>query len=107
MPYTPVLGTFTVTLPSGEEQQFVSFGGLNSATLEPYHRLDIEAAYTMPVKNGSLQVGVSLYNVYNQMSVKFIDYYEIPIENSNTYTLEQNDVYTLGFTPTVFIKLRL
>lgn len=107
LPYTPVLGTFVVTLPSGEQQQFVSFGELNSVALEPYHRLDVEATYTMPIKNGSLQVGVSLYNVYNQTSVKFIDYYEVPEENSTLYTLQKNNVYTLGFTPSVFLKLRL
>ncbi len=105
--YTPVLGTFVITLPSGEQQQFISLGEVNSSNYDPYHRLDIEGSYTMPIKKGSFQVGVSLYNVYNHLSVKFIDYYEIPIEGSQFYTLGTNEVYTLGFTPSLFLKLRL
>lgn len=105
--YTSVLGTFIITLPSGEQQQFISLGEINAANYEPYHRLDIEGSYTLPIKKGSLQVGVSLYNVYNHLNVKFIDYYEIPIEGSPFYSLGTNKVYTLGFTPSFFIKLRL
>jgi hypothetical protein len=106
-PYTPVLGTYVVTLGNGEQKQYVSIGGINSVQLEWYHRLDISAGYTIPLKNGILQLGGSIYNVYNNLAVKFIDYYEIPEEDSPFYTLGRREILTLGFTPSLFLKLKL
>lgn len=106
-PYTPVLGTYVVTLGNGEQKQYVSIGGINSVQLEWYHRLDISAGYTIPLKKGILQMGGSIYNVYNNLAVKFIDYYEIPEEDSPFYTLGRREILTLGFTPSLFLKLKL
>ncbi|MGB6034716.1 MAG: TonB-dependent receptor [Cryomorphaceae bacterium] len=107
VPYTPVLGTFIVTTPNGEQQQFVTIGGVNSRRLEWYHRLDISAGYTFPLRKGVLQMGVSLYNVYDNLAVKYVDYFRIPREDSDFYDLGQRDIQTLGFTPSVFLKLNL
>ncbi len=106
-PYTPVLGTFVVTLPSGEQEQFISLGQINSARLDMYQRLDVEGSYTVPLKKGTLEMGVSVYNLYDNQSVKFIDYFEIPIEGTAFYTLGRKNVYTLGITPSIFVKLRI
>ncbi len=106
-PYTPVLGTFVVTLPNGEEQQFVSIGGLNSERLDWYHRVDLAVNYTVPLKKGILQMGASIYNVYNNQGIKFIDYYQVPNEDDNFYSLGQRDILSLGFTPSLFLKLKL
>lgn len=106
-PYTPVLGTFIVTLPNGEEEQFVSTGAINSAELDWYHRLDLGMSYTLPLKNGIFQAGLSLYNAYNNASIKYIDYFTIPNSGSDFFTLGQRDVLSLGFTPSVFLKLKI
>jgi len=107
VPYTPVLGTFIVTTPNGEQQQFVTIGGVNSRRVQWYHRLDISAGYAIPLKKGVLQMGVSLYNVYDNLAVKYIDYFRIPREDSDFYDLGQRNIQTLGFTPSVFLKLNL
>jgi hypothetical protein len=107
VPYTPVLGTFIVTTPNGDQQQFVTIGGVNSKRLEWYHRLDVSAGYTIPLRTGVLQMGVSLYNVYDNLAVKYVDYFRIPREDSEFYDLGQRDIQTLGFTPSVFLKLNL
>ncbi len=106
-PYTPVLGTYVVTLGSGEQQQFVSLGGINSERLEWFHRLDVSSSYTMPLKKGVLQMGVSVYNVYNNLAVKYVDYFQIPEEDSDFYTLGRRDILSLGLTPSLFLKLKL
>ncbi len=105
--YTPVTGTFVVTLPNGETQQFVSVGELNSVRLEPFHRLDINVGYTVPLKKGSVEIGASIYNVYDYLAIRYIDYFAIPEPGTDTYTIGQRDLLTLGFTPSFFIKLKL
>lgn len=105
-PYTPVLGTFVVTLPNGDEQQFVSLGALNSERLDWYNRMDIAANYTIPLKKGVFQVGASIYNVYNKLGIKYIDYYQIPDDESDFYRLGQRDILSLGFTPSLFLKVK-
>jgi ferric enterobactin receptor len=107
VPFTPVLGTFIVTTPNGDQQQFVTIGGINSSRLEWYHRLDISAGYTMPLRKGVLQMGVSVYNVYDNLAVKYVDYFQIPREDSDFYDLGQRNILSLGFTPSVFLKLKL
>ncbi len=106
-PYTPVLGTYVLTLQSGESQQLISLGGINSERLEWYHRMDVSAGYTIPLKKGVIQTGISIYNVYNNLAVKYIDYFEIPEEDSDFYTLGRRDILSLGFTPSLFLKLKL
>jgi len=107
VPYTPVLGTFVVTTPNGDQQQFVTIGSLNSRRLEWYHRLDFSAGYTMPLRKGKLQVGLSVFNAYNNLAVKYIDYFQIPREDSEFYDLGQRNILSLGVTPSVFLKLKL
>jgi hypothetical protein len=107
IPFTPVLGTFVVTLPNGEQEQFVRLGRINSENLPWYHRLDISAGYTLPLKSGYLRAGFSIFNVYNQQSVKYIDYFQIPEENSPFYSLGRRDIPSLGFTPSLFLKIKL
>ena len=107
VPYTPVLGTFVVTTPNGEEQQFVTIGGINSLRLEWYHRLDVSAGYLLPLKKGALQIGISIYNVYDNAAVQYIDYFQIPRENSEFFDLGQRNILSLGITPSVFLKLKL
>ncbi|HKL04045.1 MAG TPA: TonB-dependent receptor, partial [Cryomorphaceae bacterium] len=106
-PYTPVLGTFIVSLPNGEEEQFVSTGAINSSRLDWYHRLDLGLSYTVPFKKGIFQAGLSIYNVYNNESIKYIDYFTIPESDSDFYTLGQRNVLSLGLTPSIFLKLKI
>jgi outer membrane receptor for ferrienterochelin and colicin len=106
-PYTPALGTIVVTLPNGEQQQFVSLGEPNSERLDWVHRLDISAGYVFALKNGALEVGASVYNVYNNQSIKYIDYFRIPKTDSDLYELGERNIPSLGITPSVFVKLKL
>ncbi|HKK38705.1 MAG TPA: TonB-dependent receptor [Cryomorphaceae bacterium] len=107
VPYTPVLGTFIVTTPNGDQQQFVTIGGINSSRLEWYHRLDVSAGYTLPLKKGALQMGLSVYNAYDNLTVKYIDYFQIPRQDTDFYDLGQRNILSLGFTPSVYLKLKL
>lgn len=107
LPYTPVLGTFVVTLENGEQQQFVSLGRVNSSRTSWNHRLDLAATYTIPLKRGALKCGLAIYNAYNNMNVMFIDYFEIPEEGTEFFNLGRREVNGLGFTPSLFLRLRI
>jgi hypothetical protein len=107
VPYTPVLGTFIVETPNQEAQQFVNIGPINSERVDWYHRLDLSAGYLIPLKNAVFHVGVSVYNVYDNRAVQYIDYFQIPREDSDFYNLGQRDILSLGITPSIFLKLKL
>lgn len=106
-PYTPLLGTYTIKLPNGKIQQFVSLGGINSRRLPWYNRLDLGITYSLPIKSGLFQTGFSIYNVYNSKGIKFIDYFEIPNSSSEKFDIGQHDITSLGFTPSLFLKIKI
>lgn len=106
-PYTPVLGTYLLTRGDGETQQLISLGEVNSARLPAYHRADFALNYTIPIKKGVIETGFSVFNIYNNLSVKFIDYYRIPENEGDRFALGKREVYNLGFTPSLFIRLKL
>lgn len=106
-PFTPVLGTYVITLPDGEEQQYVSVGTINSKNLEWYNRLDVGVNYTVPMKKGVLSAGISIYNVYNHLGTRYIDYFEIPDAGSGHFDLGRRDIRSLGFTPSAFIRFKI
>lgn len=106
-PYTPVLGTYIITLPNGEDQQFVSVGEINSAELDWYNRLDLGVNYTIPLKKGVFQVGASIYNVYNKLGIKYIDYFQIPDEETGYFAVGQRNISSLGFTPSLYLKIKI
>src|SRR5690554_215234 len=103
--YTPVLGTYIKTDPKGDQEQVLEMGEINSERLKAYSRFDLGVNYTIPLKRGMFQVGASVYNLFNTQSVKFIDYYQIPVEGSEFYNLGQRNVSALGITPSVFVKV--
>ncbi len=107
LPYTPVLGTFVLTLESGEQQQFVSLGDVNSRLTPWTHRLDLGAGYTIPLRKGILKFGLNVYNAYNNDNVRFIDYFEIPDAESNFFSLGRREVIGFGILPSLFVRLRI
>lgn len=105
--YTPVKGVSEVIDANGKTKHIPVLGRINSMRLKTYSRLDIGANYTLPLKNGILQAGISVYNLFDSRSVKFIDYYLIPKENSNQYSVGMRNVLSLGFTPSFFLKFKV
>ncbi|HHS95378.1 MAG TPA: TonB-dependent receptor, partial [Phaeodactylibacter sp.] len=51
---------------------YQNFGGKNSYTLPPYHRLDISARYKKEKPWGHWSFDVGIYNLYNRKNIYFI-----------------------------------
>ena len=107
MPYTPILGVQTDTLTGGQISQSLNIGLISSKYFQPAHRMDVSVNYTVPLKKGMLEVGASIYNIYNDRPVVMIDYYAIPRQGSELYDLGRREVRGLGITPSLFLKLRI
>ncbi|MBP6978338.1 MAG: TonB-dependent receptor [Lentimicrobiaceae bacterium] len=101
-PYTEPTGSYTLTLPGGEEMTYILAGNKNSILYPAYHRLDISARYHYifgDMFNGD--IGISLFNVYNR---KNIWYKEFEIDETG---LTETNVYLLGITPNVSFSIRI
>ena len=105
-PYTPVLGSYTLTI-GGEEQEFLAVGNLNSRRSPVYHRSDVSARFQIPLKKSILQVGFSVYNFYNYRNINTIDYYVLRNPESDEITIRQRGIEGLGITPTLLITWKL
>ncbi len=106
-PYTPYLGIYTVDLPNGIKRSLPVFGNLNSGLLEPYHRMDISAAYHFSLKNTQGKLQFSIFNVYNYKNVRDIQYIAVrDNDDNNDYRVVERKVNMLPFLPSVNLQLR-
>jgi hypothetical protein len=73
-------------------------GERNKERLEPVHHLDISISKSYTLNYLQLDVGLSIYNIYNKENISHKRY--------NPYTSENiiSDVVMLGLTPTFFIE---
>jgi len=97
---------------SGKPFSMLSDGQIsafNQNRLPVYHRLDISSAYAFKGRTWQGRAGISVLNVYGRSSVisrEFDRQYQgIGDFTSNRYAVR--DYRSLGFTPNVFIRVRL
>ncbi|HJU88681.1 MAG TPA: TonB-dependent receptor [Gemmatimonadaceae bacterium] len=75
-PYTPF--TFHLdTLSDGRIAVTRVFGALNSERLSAYHRLDLRVTRHFPLRRGRLSVFLDLFNAYNRINARALDYFII------------------------------
>ena len=82
-------------------QIFYNDGKRNKERLEPVHHLDISISKSYTLNYLQLNVGLSIYNIYNKKNISHKRY--------NPYSSENiiSNVVMLGFTPTFFIEASL
>ena len=103
-PYTAPTGDideFDIVLPDGRERTFeqVALGDKNGFRLPAYHRLDLSAKWDFLNRSGNkADIGVSVFNVYNNSNVWR---YEYQAYDEEIYTTEVN---YLGFTISAFVN---
>lgn len=107
LPYTAVSGTYSVTTAEGEVVQLLSLGRLNAALTTAVHRLDLAVGYTVPLRTGALKFGISVYNVYNNENMRFVDYFALPRQDSGRFDVGRRDIMGLGFLPSAFVRLKI
>ncbi len=83
---------------------------INGLRLPTYHRLDLSASYRMQLGKWNVNIGATLFNVYNQANIKsrrYTLFYEFDEErkeeNIQLIPIDQN---LLGFAPSFFIDIR-
>ena len=100
-PYTSPESQYFITLLDGAEQSFIHVGEKNSERLPAYHRLDAALHYKFDVKTSRVDVGLSVFNLYNRENVW---YKEFDLSESPMVT---TDVTFLGFTPNLSVRVDL
>jgi outer membrane receptor protein involved in Fe transport len=98
-PYTAPISEYSITLLDGSELSYIHVGGKNSERLPAYHRMDTSVHYTTHVRGTGLDVGFSIFNLYNRSNVW---YREFDLSESPMVT---TDITFLGITPNLSIRL--
>lgn len=84
---------------------------INSGSLPPYHRLDVGFTYSHPLRMGTIQLGMKLFNLYNRNNIQAKPYSisPTPVKDylSGKSVVSYTEIPGLGFTPTFFLKVSL
>jgi len=100
-PYTAPYGEYNITTLDGTTYSYISVGAKNAFRLPDYHRMDLSANYNFKLgDSGSGQIGLSLFNVYNNQNVW---YKEFLVEGENVI---ETDVNLIGFTPNLNVSVK-
>jgi ferric enterobactin receptor len=79
----------------------------NYNRLPAYHRLDVSASYNFLIGKAFGQIGLSIFNIYDQKNVKTrklsIPFLERTLQTPNQPLPEYRDLQLIGFTPTFFL----
>ena len=105
-PFTPAIGTYTLTLLNGTTREIVTYANLNSDRLPAYHRLDFSLTkHLLFASNNQAEIGISVFNVYNRINVSDRRYYFV--EDDTGGQLIEYDVEMLGIIPSLKFKYNL
>lgn len=97
--------------PSPNELYNLVYGSLFSRKLPLFHQLDLTVMYNVfqnPDRPWQLKIGVSFFNVYNQVNVLNRTYdLEVDIDDPDNPLIDAYaiDKYYLGFTPNAVIRI--
>ena len=72
----------------------------NNRKLDAVHHLDISISKSLEINSTIIDIGCSIYNVYNQKNISHKRY------NPYTSELSVTDVSMFGITPNAYIKVR-
>ena len=98
-PYTAPESQYTLTLLDGAAQSYIHVGEKNSERLPDYHRLDAAVHYRFPLGLTEVDLGFSVFNLYNRTNVW---YKEFDLSESPFVT---TDVSFLGVTPNLSVRV--
>ncbi|MFC2076769.1 TonB-dependent receptor domain-containing protein [candidate division KSB1 bacterium] len=109
--YTAPESQYFANLLDGSTISYIHVSDKNSHRLPDYHRLDLSLSRRFTFKNtnllnpgsvwdgSNLDVGVSIFNVYNRHNVWYREY------NLDVQPVAITDAVLLGFTPTIYAKI--
>ena len=100
-PYTAPESQYYVPLLDGSTESYIHVSEKNAYRFPDYHRLDISGSRKWSSDNWETEVGLSVFNLYNNKNVWYKEY------NLDTVPITITDVTMLGFTPTIYIQMKL
>lgn len=103
-PYTAPVGQYELDLLGDNSLSYIHVGEKNGQQLPDYHRMDVSISYRLndpAVSRWKTEAGLSIFNLYNHKNVWYRKY------DLEVSPILVSDVTMLGFTPTVFLKLKL
>lgn len=101
LPYTSPESRYYIPLLNGDEFSYYHVSDKNGYRLPDYHRLDLSAYRNLETPNFNWDLGISLFNIYNNQNVS---YREFDLE---TVPVTVSDVLLLSFMPTLFFKVTM
>ncbi len=100
-PYTAPENQYSLTLLDGSSRSFIHVGDKNAQRLPAYHRMDVSVSRQFESNALVWDLGLSVFNLYDHKNVWYREY----VLDTNPVIVR--DVITLGFTPTVTLKMAL
>ncbi len=99
-PFTEPAGQYSIELLDGDTNNYISVGAKNGSRLPPYHRLDLSAHYLAKAGKFDVDIGISVFNLYNRRNVWYreYDFTEKPPVIS--------EVRYLGMTPNISAEIK-
>jgi hypothetical protein len=110
-PYSIPYIVIDQTLLNGSNKIFVvNNPNLNTSRLPSYQRMDMSVSYHFNLGKVVSRAGLSIINVYNHNNTIYRNYQYTSQGNANGVNyeiIENNNVKALGFTPSLFIDLKI
>lgn len=100
-PYTAPENQYSIALLDGTSRSFIHVGAKNAQRLPAYHRMDVSVSRQFQSSAFNWDLGLSVFNLYDHKNVWYREY------QLNTSPVIVNDIVTLGFTPTITLKVEL
>ncbi len=100
-PYTAPESQYYIPLLDGSTESYIHVSDKNATRLPDYHRLDISGSRKFESEHWETEIGLSIFNLYNRKNIWYKEY------NLDTVPITITDVTMLGFTPTVYIQMKL
>ncbi len=99
-PFTEPAGQYTIDLLDGSTSSFISVGAKNGSRLPAYHRLDLSAHYLVKVGQYDVDIGLSVFNIYDRRNVWFreFDFTDTPPVIT--------EIQFLGATPNISAEIK-
>lgn len=99
--YTAPESQYFIQMLDGKQFSYIHVSDKNANRLPDYQRLDLSASRGFESENWHTELGFSIFNAYNHKNVWYREY------NLDTSPVTITDAVMLGFTPTIFVNLKL
>ena len=73
-PFSEPSGQYAIELLDGRTLNYIGVGDKNASRLTPYHRLDISVHHKFKLGKSNVDLGFSIFNLYNRKNSWYFEY---------------------------------